>query len=672
MTQKYFCKLIYSLLFILISGIIYAQKQKKEAATFGKPMIQTADGFIPCVTTEYEAYLKKKNPARLSNKNFEDWLAPKIEQAKARRNTNTVVTIPVVVHIIHDGDAVGTNENIPDAQVLSQIEVINQDFRRMAGTPGHNTHPDGADMEIQFCLAQRDPDGAPTNGINRVNLEMSSFDFMAIETILKPQTQWDPEQYLNIWVCNIGGDMTGVGGFAFFPEASGLQGLEGSLSTAANDGVTMHYLAFGSKDLYPQGNYIPTRDTGRSCSHEIGHFFGLRHIWGDGNSCSATDYCDDTPSAFTMNMECNTIDSCPSGPGNDMIQNHMDYTPDDCKNIFTADQKARMWAVLENSPRRGSLTTSTACIPPQALNLDGSLKIMGMNVGCQNTFNPKIRITNIGLSTLTSATIGYRIDDGAEQTMNWTGSLATGTSEEISLDGLTAAPGTHTFSVNLIAANGGTDESLSNNLKTASFVIEQIPNYNTQNITLTLQQDLFGSEVTWNIKNSTGTVLYSGGPYSDTEEMPALITQTWNLPDNECYTFTISDAFGDGICCWSGDGYYTLKMDNNIIIAQGGDFEMADSTKFGKNMALGTAQYSFEDSLTIYPNPVNNILTLTSGSSGIKGSYSIYNILGQIVQKRDITFESSQNIDVSSLSNGVYVLKIIIDGKEKTMKFIKK
>jgi len=99
-------------------------------------------------------------------------VSSKIEEAKLRRGTNdvnTVITIPVVIHIIHNGDAVGANENITDAQALSQITVLNQDYRKMVGTPGYNTNPVGADMEIQFVMAQRKPDNVtPTNGIDRV------------------------------------------------------------------------------------------------------------------------------------------------------------------------------------------------------------------------------------------------------------------------------------------------------------------------------------------------------------------------------------------------------------------------------------------------------------------------------------------------------------------------
>ena len=362
------------LLSLTTIGLQAQNTAKKAPASFGKT-IKGSD-FNPCVSTDYEAYLKQKNPNRLSGEQFEQWLAPKVAAAKLARNgqnTNTVVTVPVVVHIIHNGDALGVNENIADEQVLSQIQVLNQDFRNMQDTPGYSDNPAAADIEIEFCMAQRDPQGNLTNGIDRVNLGKASWGSTAVETVLKPQTIWNPEEYLNIWVCNFGGDLYGVGGYAFFPEGANIEGLEGAESNEDNDGLTIWYKVFGSSDIYPEGNYLEGHDKGRSTTHEMGHFLGLRHIWGDGNSCDNTDYCADTPTALAMNMTCSEIDSCPESDGFDMIENHMDYTPDACKHFFTNDQKARMVAVLQNAPRRIALQASTACTAPE-LGLDDTLK----------------------------------------------------------------------------------------------------------------------------------------------------------------------------------------------------------------------------------------------------------------------------------------------------------
>ncbi|PZR09060.1 MAG: peptidase, partial [Flavobacterium psychrophilum] len=285
---------------LLITGFANAKQPKGFGKTFQDP----------CSATQYDNYLKTAKGRTQTEAQFEQWLAPKIEELRSKKSRqksgNNVVTLPVVVHVIHNGDAIGEDENIADDQVFSQITVLNNDFRRLSGTPGYVEGNAGTDMKIEFCLAQRDPEGNPTNGIDRVYRNKASWGMMAIETQLKPQTQWDPEKYINIWVCKFGGDLVSpvgeVGGYAFFPEGSGLEGLEGAESYAENDGVTMNYKCFGSSDYYPDGSYLlPGADKGRAAVHEMGHFFGLRHIWGDGEDCTATDYCDDTPAAITMN-----------------------------------------------------------------------------------------------------------------------------------------------------------------------------------------------------------------------------------------------------------------------------------------------------------------------------------------------------------------------------------
>lgn len=374
-----FFKFLLLLCLNIISFNAIAQKEKP--VVFGKEVqnINPKTKVIRCVSTEYESFLQDKDSKRASEQEFEEWMAPKTEAIKSRllakrgiEGTNAVVTIPVVVHVIYNGQSVGSGMNISDARVLSQISVLNQDFRKMLGTPGHNTNPIGADIEIEFCMARVNPTGGATTGIDRVNLGISTWDENSVETILKPQTQWDPTKYFNIWVCQFGDDLDGVLGYAQFPSNSGLQGLQGPF-TANTDGVIIDWRAFGSSDYAGAGGqYYPDIDKGRTTTHETGHFLGLRHIWGDGGSqqfgiknCNATDYCNDTPVAGWENYDCaQAYDSCPSSLGNDMTENYMDYSNDTCMNIFTVDQKARMMAVMQNSPRRNTLATSTVCNPP--------------------------------------------------------------------------------------------------------------------------------------------------------------------------------------------------------------------------------------------------------------------------------------------------------------------
>lgn len=378
-------KTIFILSVFLLHNLL-VEAQNSRPVVFGKEIKNwnPETGVARCASTEYEAYLKDIDPNRATTAEFEAWLAPKIEALKtqylANRNSSSgnviesVITIPVVVHVIHNGDAVNSGENISNNRIISQITVLNQDFRRQAGTPGFNTNPVGADTEIQFCLAQRDPNNAVTNGINRVQFSTASWNQTTFNTTVKPATQWDPTKYLNIWVCRFT-DSLQLLGYAQFPSTSGLPGLPSNGGAANTDGVVIDFRCFGSSVIAPATTgspYYAGYDRGRTTTHEVGHYLGLRHIWGDGGSqqagtivCTASDFCADTPPAGWDNYECtDPVDTCFDDEFNDMVENYMDYTNDTCMNIFTQDQKFRMLTVLQNSPRRSTLGSSNGCINP--------------------------------------------------------------------------------------------------------------------------------------------------------------------------------------------------------------------------------------------------------------------------------------------------------------------
>lgn len=375
------------MLFAVLTGVSYSQtksvkikqiqKQVKTGESVFMDEIAKARSFAPngvvrCATTEY-TNARRINGKAVSEKAFEDWLAPKIEEIKRLRLANelpSVIRIPVVVHVLHNGDAVGTGENIADGQVLSQITVFNQDFRKLPGTPGDGI---GVDTTIEFCLAQVDPNGNPTNGIDRVNTGVASYTLMAAVEAAKAATFWDPTKYLNMWTVRFGGAMASLLGYAQFPTGSGLSGFEddpcidttGGGGDATTDGVVCNFATWGSSTLYPAGAFSPPYDKGRTMTHEVGHMFGLFHTFQGGcagENYTSGDYCADTPAVANSNGGCSFVDSCPTG-GPDMIQNYMDYTNDSCMNTFTQDQKDRMLAVLMNSPRRDDLLVSTVCNP---------------------------------------------------------------------------------------------------------------------------------------------------------------------------------------------------------------------------------------------------------------------------------------------------------------------
>lgn len=281
-----------------------------------------------------------------------------IEQRKTfyeprSRQSDEVVTIPVVVHVIHSNRSgvIGgeNNGNISDEQILSQIKVLNNDFRKIPNTPGFNSSPVGADLELNFALARTSPEGLPTNGIVRVFNPQRSYDVFDEIGLLSSLSYWDSERYLNIWVTTLNDNFIGFGEF----PTGDFNGLDFDETNPRTDGVVIEHTVFGNRTgTATSGVYT----YGRTLTHEVGHWFGLIHTWGD--SFCGTDYCEDTPqvsgpnnsnTCFARASRCDGVSRIP------MIENYLDYTPDSCMNIFTEDQKERVRAILEISQRRNRL-----------------------------------------------------------------------------------------------------------------------------------------------------------------------------------------------------------------------------------------------------------------------------------------------------------------------------
>lgn len=240
-------------------------------------------------------------------------------------------------------------QNISDAQLYSQLAVLNADFRRLnadaANTPDYFL-PYAADTEIEFCLAVVDPEGNSISGITRTKTSRASF---GLNDNVKHTAQggadaWDRDQYLNIWICEISDDILG---YASTPG-----------SPADVDGVVLHFAAIGAS---PANTARWAYHGGRTGTHEVGHWLGLKHIWGNGSSCTDSDGINDTPNQLEENNGCpgETHASCDNGLYGDMFQNYMDYTDDACMNLFTKGQAAYMRGVL--SSVRSSIPNSIAC-----------------------------------------------------------------------------------------------------------------------------------------------------------------------------------------------------------------------------------------------------------------------------------------------------------------------
>lgn len=397
-----------------------AQNKQSKGNDFFLKWKKTPSGKVRCYTDEREIKLRKSNPGLQTRQQFENWMKVQVKESREKsaksRTTPIVYRIPIIFHIVHSGEAVGTATNISAAQVNAQITQLNNDYGKILGTSGYNSHPDGADVQIQFCAATLDPSNNVLTepGIHRVSYSSMGFtappyDDVYIDATVKPALSWDPTKYLNIWVCDIQNDILG---FAQFPDAPNLPGAQYYVpQNPATDGVALIYYCVGSSTQKAPGG--APYDEGRSATHEIGHWLGLRHIWGDGD-CTVDDYVFDTPRAVDANYDCDaTYNTCndltygAATDADDMTSNYMDYTTDDCMNIFTKGQKERMRIIMGEtgigSPRRASLLYSDRCstVPLVYFEKTDSTVIEGTHCTTKKTVALKVKITRAPASAVT-------------------------------------------------------------------------------------------------------------------------------------------------------------------------------------------------------------------------------------------------------------------------------
>ena len=387
-----------------------------------------------CGTHEAIQYQETQNPGYLQQVN-EIFSRSKDHSSQDR---STVYTIPVVVHIVYNiGD-----ENLPDSVIFNQIQVLNDSYGYM-NADSVNLRPEFDPIvgttNIQFELAVIGPDGNPTTGITRTQTDITEFGGIGILTgdmsdleRIKSTTNggedpWDQSRYLNIWV----GDMSVFGFTALMGYAtppSGLANWPAGSTSGMDDGVVVQYQAFGSNNpiaLDPGSGAIDFR--GRTCVHEVGHYLGLRHIWGDGD-CTQEDGIDDTPNAME-NSQTYGCDSLPlntcvdnigaSGDLPNMYENYMDYSSEHCQIAFTLGQRDLMrgvieterWDLIDNYPLLSTTENDDLNISVYPNPSNGHITITGINEAStvevysnnsqliQNTIlvNNNIKITDLAI-----------------------------------------------------------------------------------------------------------------------------------------------------------------------------------------------------------------------------------------------------------------------------------
>lgn len=462
-----------------------------------------------CVTGEVmERYLQKYPQRKTEYQARQADFQQKFEAARRRKaqlrvqqRLSSVVTIPVVVHIVMDDPTLVTDE-----QVQSQLDVLNADF---AGLNADSSNipaafkPLFAKGNIRFCLAQRAPDNEPTNGILRI--ESFTTSDPGEQDPIKYSNKggsnaWNVDKYMNIWVCRMSNDNDL--GYAFMP---GLPGLPDS-----DVGFVTAYHAFGTI-----GTAEAPFNKGRTATHEIGHFFNLAHIWGDNEcveSCSDSDEVDDTPNQNRCTYGIPSFpqtDNCSNSAPGIMFMNFMDYVDDAAMCLFTEGQADRMETALETMPDRSPLMNSNGCVPPVLYNND--VKALAVNfprnaiVYCGESFIPSLRIQNQGALPLTNVTINVSVDNATPVTTNITLNLASLQETVISANALTSTAGSHTVKIYTSLPNGSADQRIANDTATSVFTV-------TGNTTDPLTEGFEGTTFPtpgWGISNTSNLLNYN-------------------------------------------------------------------------------------------------------------------------------------------------------------------
>lgn len=372
-------------------------------------------------------------------------------------DTDSFFTVPVVVHIVYNTP----EQNVSDEQVQSQIDAMNEDYAAINATI--TDVPDIwksliKDSKIRFCLAKRNPlDTTNTTGITRTYTTTSLF------AVLDPSVKhnntggadaWPANSYLNMWVCNLAG---GALGYSTFPG-----------NAPEEDGVVIHYKAFGRT-----GDLNKKYNLGRSGTHETGHWFIMRHTWGDEDNCVNDDGIGDTPlqaKATYGNPSYPKLDACsPNGDGI-MFMNYMDYSDDKAMMFFTPEQLHVMDSVI-HTPDRDSICNSMGCMLVHRLYNDLELDeiISPVTQSLQRCFQPSVRVRNNGLTVVEKFQLVYNIVNASKRSYPWIGTLLPGATVDITLPSISGIDGLNVLEVRIAE----TDSNTVNNYRSRSYKVSK-------------------------------------------------------------------------------------------------------------------------------------------------------------------------------------------------------
>ena len=677
-----------------------------------------------CGTTEHMNYLKQNDSGMeqrllLAEQTLQQWIA----NNPNFRRSNVVDTIPVVVHVVYKTPV----QNISDAQVFSQIDVLNEDYARR-NADSLNTpavwRPISGTMPYQFVLARQDPFGNPTNGIVRKLTTVNSF---SLNDAVKFDNQggddaWDVTTYLNIWVCNLGG---GILGYAEYPT-----------STPSNTfGFVCEYNSFGRV-----GSVTPPYNLGRTTTHEIGHCFSLYHIWGnDFSDCTGSDQVGDTPNQEEANYGCMSfphLDSCTTVSPGVMYMNYMDYGDDDCLNMFTEGQTTRMTGAINNF--YPGIVNSIGKEPGTLLSNNAALTNITSPTGtvCNTSISPVVEIVNWGSSTLTSVNINYSIDGGTVNTYAWSGSLSLNSIASVILPSINVSAGLHILTSFTSMPNGVVDSSNSGDTSSVSF------NVNNTIIAFPLAEEFQGTfpPVSWTYSVVNNTNKWSKKNGAGGFGLSTACAKMDNLSGSTDVSGQIDDMIAPMVDISSVLGglklsfsvayaqYNSSSVDSLVVLAEGecsGNIQRmyvkggstlktvapqtaaftptavqwrTDSVNlssylgqsslkitfrsvsdWGNNLYVDDINFSLptgidditEGSLLLYPNPASDeIILVTNFINSNNYELQVTDVLGKTENIHSVREGQKIVINTSHLADGVYFINILSDKKSLVKKIV--
>ncbi len=305
-------------------------------------------------------------------------------------------------------------------------------------------------------------------------------------------------------------------------------------------------------------------------------------------------------------------------------------------------------------PNQTNQDTLDSYPPTHAFGLDAAISVNIPDIACgENQINPILIIRNNGSITLSNATINWNVDNGNNTIINWTGTLAQNEVDFIALPTMSVSNNL-TINATVDRPNNATDENSANNIGSDSI---SIVGFQTTQVHLDLLTDDFCEETSWEFKDASGTVLYSGGPYTINQQDNTQFYENFNVIENACYTFTIKDnaTNPDGICCGFGNGHYKLTDDSGNIIFSGGNFAASETTEIATSTIINRP--FTKENVLVYPNPTEGNISVNLGLISGDFSYAIANTLGQKVQSGNL-LNALNTLNVSNLDDGIYFLRI--------------